>query len=367
MAVYNELMKFLREEYFKRNYSEVLTPIMFNKSMWEISGHWEHYQNNMFLTESEGNIFSLKPMNCPGHTVIYSTQTRSYRNLPLRLAEFGQLHRNELSGTLSGLTRVRRFVQDDCHIFCMPDQIQDEMEKELDFAKFVLGDTFNFEYHMELSTKPEKSVGTAEMWEKAEEGLRNALQSKNLKYKLNPGDGAFYGPKIDFHIKDALGRTWQCATIQIDFNLPERFDLNFEGEDGKKHRPVMIHRAMLGSIERFMGVLIEHCAGKFPLWLSPVQVILLPIADRHIDYCEDIASEMKEKGIRADIDGSRETLNKKVRDAQLQQINYILVVGDREQENKSVNVRTRDNQQHGEKKVDAFVEELLKEIISRKF
>ena len=366
MVIYNELMKFLREEYFKRGYSEVLTPIIFNKSLWETSGHWQHYKEFMFQTESEGQQYAIKPMNCPGHTIVYSSQTRSYRDLPLRIAEFGQLHRNELSGTLSGLTRVRRFVQDDSHIFCAPEQIQSEIENLIDFINFVYKKTFGFEYEIELSTKPANAVGSAEIWAKAEHGLQQALESQRLAYKLNPGDGAFYGPKIDFHIKDALGRRWQCATIQLDFNMPGRFQLSFEGKDGKKHCPVMIHRAIFGSFERFIGMIIEHYAGKLPLWLNPNQVKILTVTDRADTYAHFVKDELRKHCIRVEVNDFSETINKKVRDAQLQQYNYILVVGDQEVGNKTVTVRTRDNVVRGAKKVDEFISELKNEVEERK-
>jgi threonyl-tRNA synthetase len=362
--IYNSLRDFMREEYNKRGYQEVITPNIFHKKLWETSGHWQHYKDNMFLTDVEGETFSLKPMNCPSHLLIYKQDVRSYRDLPLRIADFGALHRNELSGTLSGTTRVRKMCQDDAHIFVAPEQIEQEILDLLDFIKHVYS-TFGFEYTVELSTKPEKAMGEPLLWEQAEAALENALTTKEIKFVLNPGDGAFYGPKIDFHIKDALGRSWQCATIQLDFQLPERFDATYEGNDGTKHRVVMIHRAIFGSLERFIGVLTEHYAARFPLWLSPVQIVLLPIADRHNEYCAEVMHQMKSSGLRVEIDDNALTTNKKIRNAQLQQINYILVVGDAEVTNKTVNVRTRDGEVHGEKKASELVDELVKEVKDR--
>ena len=362
--IYTELVNFVREEYRKRGYQEVITPNIFHKSLWEKSGHWEHYRNNMFLTEVEGQTFALKPMNCPSHILIYKNTIRSYRELPLRLADFGALHRNELSGTLSGLTRVRRLCQDDAHIFVAPEMIQNEIENLIGFVKDIYS-TFGFEYVVELSTKPEKAIGALELWEKAEAALQEALVKKAIQFKLNQGDGAFYGPKIDFHIKDALGRKWQCATIQLDFNLPERFDATYEGKDGRKHQVVMIHRAILGSLERFIGVLIEHFSGKFPLWLSPVQVILLPITDRHVGYCAELRQKLFDLGIRVEVDGTVESMNKKIRNAQLQKIPLMVTVGDAEVEKKTLAVRTLDGTIKMGISVDDFVRMLRENIRTR--
>lgn len=363
--IYNELQKLMREEYFVRGYDEVITPIIYNKRLWEMSGHWEHFKDNMFHTEVEGEHFCLKPMNCPGHLLIFKSKLHSYRDLPIRIADFGNLHRNELSGTLSGITRVRRMCQDDAHIFITPEQIQSEITNMIDFIKKIYTQVFDFEFTTELSTKPAKAIGDPKAWEASEAALQEALHANNIEFKINPGDGAFYGPKIDFHIKDAIGRSWQCATIQLDFNLPERFDACYEGQDGKRHRVIMIHRAIFGSIERFLGMLIEHYAGKFPLWLNPIQVKILTLADRHTDYADEICRKYREKGIRAQVDARAETINKKVREAQLQQVNYILVVGDREMEKKSVNVRLRNNEVLGEKDVDDLLAVLQKEIAER--
>lgn len=364
--IYNELQKLMREEYFMRGYDEVITPIIYNKQLWEMSGHWEHFKDSMFLTEVEGEQFCLKPMNCPGHLLLFKSKLHSYRDLPIRIADFGNLHRNELSGTLSGITRVRRMCQDDAHIFLTPEQIQSEITNMIDFIRKIYTHIFDFEFTTELSTKPDKAIGDPKAWETSEAALQEALHANDIEFKINPGDGAFYGPKIDFHIKDAIGRSWQCATIQLDFNLPERFDACYEGPDGKRHRVIMIHRAIFGSIERFLGVLIEHYAGKFPLWLNPVQVKILTIADRHTSYADEICRKYREKGIRAQVDARAETINKKVREAQLQQVNYILVVGDKEVEKKSVNVRLRNNEVLGERNVEDLLADLQKEIVERR-
>src|SRR3989344_557594 len=364
--IFNTLTNFLRIEYVKRGYQEVITPQLFHKELWEISGHWAHYKQNMFLTTMDGQEASIKPMNCPTHVLIYKTTVRSYRELPLRFADFGALHRNEVRGTLGGLFRVRKLHQDDAHIFCAEEHIEPEIHKLIDFIRFLYQSTFGFQFTVELSTKPAGALGSEELWTKAENSLKSALDHAALKFNINPGDGAFYGPKIDFHIKDALGRSWQCATIQLDFNFPERFNLEFDGSDGKRHRPVMIHRALFGSLERFIGILIEHYAGRFPLWLNPNQVALLPIADRHADYCKEVVSMLRGEGLRADVNESAETTGKKIRDAQVAQYSYLLIVGDVEMKNKTVNVRTRDEKVHGEKSVDVLLKELIAEIKNRK-
>jgi threonyl-tRNA synthetase len=364
--IYQELLSLIRDEYKKRNYLEVITPLVYDKQLWEISGHWEHYQDNMFLTTVEDREFGMKPMNCPSHVLIYKNSTRSYRDLPLRIADFAALHRNEMSGTLTGLTRVRKFSQDDAHIFCTPEQLEDELHAVMDFVKFIYETVFKMEYHLELSTRPEKFLGDPSLWTKAEGVLGAVLENLQMPYKINPGDGAFYGPKIDIHVKDALGRSSQCATIQVDFQLPLRFEATYEGADGAKHNPIMIHRAIYGSIERFFGMIVEHYVGKFPMWLSPEQVRILPIADRHNAFCQQVVDGLKEIGIRASMDDRPLTTNKKVREAELAKVNYILVVGDREVESQTVNVRTRDNQILGEKDWRSFGLELLSEIKARK-
>ena len=364
--LFNELQKFIREEYVKRGYTEVITPQMFNKALWEQSGHWSHYQQNMFLINADDTQYSLKPMNCPSHCLIYLHQARSYRDLPWRIADFCPLHRNELRGVLGGMTRVRKFSQDDAHIYCTEDQIQHEIKELLDFVKFIYHDTFKMEYTANLSTKPDEALGSVETWTKAEAALAKALQDVGIKYVVKPKEGAFYGPKIDFEVKDAIGRMWQLATIQLDFQMPQRFKLTYTDADNTLKTPVMIHRAILGSLERFMAVLIEHYAGKFPVWLSPVQCRILPLSDKFNGYGGEVGQHLKRHGIRVEIDTSNETLNKKVRQAQLDQIPYILVVGEKEMTSKSVAVRTRDGKVHGEVKTDAFIDALLREIAEKK-
>ncbi len=360
--IYLTLQNFLREKYMEWGYQEVVTPLIYGKGLWEQSGHWKLYKENMFCLHMDHKEASLKPMNCPSHILIFKTKLRSYRDLPIRIADFAPLHRNELKGVLGGLTRVRKFSQDDCHVFCRQDQIKEEIGKLIQNVRHVYKEIFNFDFSVELSTKPEKALGDATVWEMAEGALKDALEENKVKYKLNPGDGAFYGPKIDFHIKDSLGRSWQCATEQLDFQQPERFKIQYEGQDGKKHNVVMLHRTVIGSLERFMGILIEHFAGKFPLWLSPMQMRILTVADRHEKYAHSVEKEMKKVGLRVEVDARAESISKKVREAQLQQINYILVVGDKEQEGKTVTVRTRNNEVIGAKQVDAFITQLLKEI-----
>ena len=365
-VIFNELQNFIREQYWKRGFKEVVTPLVYDKSLWETSGHWAHYKDNMFTFTVDNKEVSLKPMNCPSHCLLYKTDMKSYRDLPLRIADFAPLHINELRGVLGGLTRVRKFQQDDAHIFCTMDQLSNELDDAIDFANFVYSKVFNFEYRIELSTRPENSMGTQEQWDRAEAALKAALEKNQIPFKINPGDGAFYGPKIDLHIKDCLGRSWQLSTIQVDFQLPQRFGLTYEGADGKKHTPVMVHRAVLGSLDRFIGILIEQYAGKFPLWLSPVQVKVLPLADRFNEYAEKVCTQLREHLIRAEVDDRSESLNRKVREAQLAQINYILVVGEKEQKDHTVNIRTRDNVVHGERKMDVFLNEILKEVNERK-
>lgn len=360
--VYNELLNFIRTEYLKRGYEEVITPQIFKKELWEISGHWEHYKENMFTLKIGDQEYSLKPMNCPSHLLIYNSKSRSYRDLPLRIADFCFLHRNELGGVLGGITRVVKFSQDDSHIFLTHEQIEDEIKSLLEFIKHVYFDTFKMEYNVKLSTRPEGFLGEKKVWDDAEKSLANALTKVGLKYEVKQGEGAFYGPKIDFDVKDCIGREHQLATIQLDFQLPLRFNSVYEGKDGKKHSVVMIHRAILGSLERFMGVMIEHYAGKFPLWLSPVQVKILPIADRHLDYANKVAKAMKEQGVRVEVDTRVESTPKKVYDAQMEKVNYILVVGDKEIENATATVRKRDSDKLEVKKVDVLIKELLEEI-----
>jgi len=361
--IYNQLKQFMRQELEKRNYLETKTPIILHKKLWLKSGHWEHYKENMYFTTIEGQESAVKPMNCPGQILIYKNRLHSYREFPIRMGEFGLVHRHELSGVLSGLFRVRAFTQDDAHVYCLQNQLKDEIKALIDLADHIYK-TFGFEYQVELSTRPEKSIGSDRMWNQAEKALKDTLKKIKLDYKLNPGDGAFYGPKIDFHIKDAIGRTWQCATIQVDFSMPEKFDLVYMDEKGSQDkRPVMLHRTIYGSIERFLGILIEHYAGNFPLWLNPNQIIVLPIADRHNKYACQVIKKFFDAGFRVELDDRAESTGKKIREAQLNKFNYILVVGDNEQKNKTVNVRTRDNKVHGEKKIDGLIKKLQKEII----
>ncbi|MCK9292532.1 MAG: threonine--tRNA ligase [archaeon] len=363
--IWNKLVDFVTEIMISRNYEINKTPIILNKNLWLQSGHWDHYKNNMYFTKIDDQDFAVKPMNCPGNILIYKSHQYSYRDLPIRAGEFGLVHRHELSGVLSGLFRVRAFTQDDAHVFCTEEQIKEEIKDLINFMDVVYK-TFGFDYTMELSTKPEKALGSKDLWDFAEQKLKEVLEENKKEYKLNPGDGAFYGPKIDFHLKDAIGRDWQCGTIQLDFQMPEKFNLTYEAQNNEKKRPVMIHRAVLGSVERFMGILVEHFEGKFPLWISPLQIILLPIADRHIGYCKSVQEELQNNNFTVEINDKAETMNKKIRNAQLQKINYIIVVGDKEETNKTINVRTRDEKILGEKRVADFIKELKIEIEDKK-
>lgn len=341
MIIRNELENFWRQIHQLRGYQEIKTPIILNAELWKRSGHWDHYKENMYFTEIDEASFAVKPMNCPGGMLVYKRKGHSYRDLPLKMAELGLVHRHELHGALHGLMRVRNFTQDDAHIFITPDQIEAEVIKVIDLADDVYR-VFGFNYKVELSTKPEKAIGSDEVWEIATEALRKALEKKNIDYRLNPGDGAFYGPKIDFHLEDSLGRTWQCGTIQLDFQMPELFDLNYIGSDGEKHRPVIVHRTILGSIERFFGILIEHFAGKFPVWLAPVQVMIIPVADSHHDFAKGIAEELTAIGVRASVDIRDEKLGYRIREAQMQKVPYMLVIGDKEAEGGDLALRIRD-------------------------
>ena len=340
MIVKNTLIDYWREIHHRAGYQEISTPIMLNRSLWERSGHWDHYKNNMYTTVIDDTDFAIKPMNCPGGIMVYKTKPRSYRDLPLRMGELGIVHRHELSGALHGLMRVRCFTQDDAHIFMTPDQIKDEIVGVVRLIDEVYS-LFGFEYHIELSTMPEDHMGAIEDWEMATNALRAAMEELGRPYEINEGDGAFYGPKLDFHLVDAIGRTWQCGTIQLDFQLPERFELEYTGEDGAKHRPIMIHRVVFGSIERFIGILTEQFAGAFPLWLSPVQVKVLPISERHHDYAEQVRAKLEAAGLRVESDLRSEKIGYKIREAQLQKIPYMLVVGDKECDNQTVSVRCR--------------------------
>ncbi|XP_072243618.1 threonine--tRNA ligase 1, cytoplasmic [Leuresthes tenuis] len=365
-SIYNKLTDFIRSEYRKRGFQEVVTPNIYNSKLWLTSGHWQHYSENMFSFEVEKEIFALKPMNCPGHCLMFAHRPRSWRELPLRMADFGVLHRNELSGALTGLTRVRRFQQDDAHIFCSMDQIEEEIKGCLDFLRTVY-DVFGFTFKLNLSTRPEKFLGVPEIWDQAEKQLENSLNEFGEKWVLNPGDGAFYGPKIDIQIKDAIGRYHQCATIQLDFQLPIRFDLTFVSHDGDdKKKPVIIHRAILGSVERMIAILTENYGGKWPLWLSPRQVMVVPVGPTCEEYAEKVKQEFHNSGFMTDVDVDPGcTLNKKIRNAQLAQYNFILVVGEKEKTSNTVNVRTRDNKVHGERSVEECIERLTQLKMSR--
>ncbi len=364
MELRNTLIDFWREEHKKAGYLEISTPIILHQNLWHRSGHWDHYKENMYFTKIDGEDYAIKPMNCPGGMLVYKNKMHSYRDLPLRLGELGLVHRHELSGVLHGLMRVRNFTQDDAHIFMLPEQIKDEITDLIAFIdKFY--SVFGFKYHMELSTRPENSMGSDEDWEVATNALKAALEENGYEYILNEGDGAFYGPKIDFHLEDCLGRTWQCGTIQLDFQMPERFDLTYVGQDGEKHRPVMIHRVVFGSIERFIGIIIEHFAGAFPTWLAPVQVRVIPIAQGHHEYATVVADQLSGKGIRLEIDQRNEKLGYKIREAQMQKIPYMLIVGDQEKENNSVAVRSREEGDLGTVSLDEFTDNIAEEINSK--
>jgi len=361
MMIWTALTSYLREVLFRADYKEIKTPILLSRELWELSGHWANYRDLMFTSEIEKHDYAVKPMNCPGCMLYYRKHIHSYRELPLRIAEIGNVHRNEPSGALSGLFRVRSFHQDDAHIFMKPDDIESEVLEILHLAD-ALYSTFDLTYHLELSTKPEKNtIGTDEEWEIATTGLKNALDQWGQDYRINEGDGAFYGPKVDFHIRDAINRTWQCGTIQLDMALPDKFELEYTARDGTKKRPVMLHRAIFGSIERFMGILIEHFSGKFPLWLSPRQIRILTVADRHQPYAHELGKRFQDAGFICDVDDSGESVSKKIRNAQLMQINYILTIGDKEVDHQTVNLRTRDNVVHGEVDVENFIKTLTKE------
>lgn len=364
MIVINKLKDFWREEHAKAGYKEIQTPIILSRKLWEQSGHWDHYKDNMYFTKIDGMDFAVKPMNCPGSILIYKDTLHSYRELPLRYAEMGIVHRHELSGVLSGLFRVRVFTQDDAHIFMTEDQIKDEIIGVINLVdKFYK--TFGLEYHVELSTMPENAMGSKEMWHNAEKALEDALKQKKLTYKVNPGEGAFYGPKIDFHIKDCLGRTWQCATIQLDSAMPEKFDLTYEGKDGKKHRPVMIHRVVYGAIERFFGILIEQYAGRFPLWLAPVQIRIMTVSEKFADYAGELRKKLEEEGLRVEADLRAESVPKKVRDAQNMKIPLMITIGEKEEKNKTVAVRTLDGKVYFDMKIDDFLRNVSGNIESR--
>ena len=364
MVLKNTLLDYWREIHEKAGYVEISTPIMLSRHLWETSGHWDHYKENMYTTVIDDTDFAIKPMNCPGGILVYKSEPRSYKDLPLRMGELGLVHRHEKSGQLHGLMRVRCFTQDDAHIFMMPEQIRDEIKSVAKLIDSVY-QLFGFKYHVELSTRPEDSMGSDEDWEMATEGLRGALDDLGLDYVVNEGDGAFYGPKIDFHLEDSIGRTWQCGTIQLDFQLPLRFECEYTGADGEKHRPIMIHRVAFGSIERFIGILIEHFAGAFPTWLAPVQVKVLPISEKHMDYAEKVLEALKDAGIRAEVDSRAEKIGYKIREARLQKIPYMLVVGAKEEEEGKVAVRSRFLGDEGAKSLDEFIASIKEEISNR--
>ncbi len=361
MVIRNELEAFWRKAHIERGYQEIKTPLILNEDLWHRSGHWDHYQNNMYFTKIDDGDYAIKPMNCPGSMLVYKRKLYSYRDFPIRMGELGQVHRHELSGALHGLMRVRTFTQDDAHIFMLKEQIKDEIIGVIDFIDYVYK-LFGFPYHVELSTRPEDSMGAEEDWELATNGLKEALEEKGIEYVINEGDGAFYGPKIDFHLEDCIGRTWQCGTIQLDFQMPQRFDLTYIGSDGEKHRPVMIHRVIFGSIERFIGILTEHFAGKFPLWLAPTQVKILTVTEQFNDYAAELEQKFREAGLRVETDGRNEQIGYKIREARNQRDPYILVVGEKEKEAGTITVRSSKEGELGEMTPDALIAKLTEEI-----
>ncbi len=365
MVLRNLLEEYWREEHRKRGYVEIKTPIMLHEELWHCSGHWDNYKENMYFSTIDEQTFAIKPMNCPGAMLMYKRRLHSYRDLPLRMAEMGLVHRHELSGTLHGLMRIRAFTQDDAHIFMLPSQIQDEIIGVIDFVDHVY-QTFGFKYHVELSTKPENAIGDDAMWEQATEALRKALELKGLEYAVNEGDGAFYGPKIDFHLEDSLGRTWQCATIQLDFAMPERFDLVYIDENNERKRPVMLHRVIYGALERFIAILTEHTGGAFPTWLAPVQVQVIPVGDDYLAYAQEVAHRLFAEGIRVEVDQRDEKLGKKIREAQLQQVPYMLIVGKKEQESGKISVRHRRQGDLGALELAEFLRQIQEEIAAKK-
>ena len=364
MALRNELENFWREVHHDFDYEEIRTPIILSKHLWETSGHWDHYRENMYTTIIDDEEYAIKPMNCPGGILVYQNEMHSYRDFPLRYAELGLVHRHDLSGALHGLFRVRAFTQDDAHVFMLPDQMQTELMKVIELFDRIYSQ-FGLKYHVELSTKPDNAMGDDAIWEAATEALRNAIEAKGIPYVINPGDGAFYGPKLDYHIEDSLGRTWQCGTIQLDMNLPERFQIEYVGEDGQKHRPIMIHRACFGSMERFIGILTEHYAGAFPTWMAPVQVKILPISEKHVEYAKDLAKQMHRDYVRVEVDDRSEKIGYKIRQAQMAKVPYMLVVGDKEVEEGTVNVRKHGGDELGSVPFEEFFNSIKTEIKER--
>ena len=365
MVIYNEIQRYMHQVLTLRGYEEVKTPLILNEELWHRSGHWDNYKENMYFTNIDEQAFAVKPMNCPGGLLVYKSRPHSYRDLPLKLSEMGLVHRHEKSGVLHGLFRVRQFTQDDAHVFCTPEQLEDEVGKLIDLVDEVYH-TFGYDqFQVELSTRPKKSIGTADMWNKAEEALSHALKKKQKTYQVNQGEGAFYGPKIDYHIQDSLGRLWQCGTIQVDFSMPERFDLEYVGPDGEKHRPVMIHRAILGSVERFIGILIEHVGGAFPVWLAPIQCIVIPIGEKHHSYAGQVHDTLFKEGIRSSLDDRSEKVGYKIREAEVKKIPYMCIIGDKEIENKTVSIRKRKEGDLGEKNLKNFIGE-IQDLIHRR-
>ena len=364
MALRNELENFWREVHHEFDYEEIRTPIILNKQLWETSGHWFHYRENMYTTIIDDEEYAIKPMNCPGGILVYQNELHSYRDFPVRYAEVGLVHRHDLSGALHGLFRVRAFTQDDAHVFMLPDQMQSELMKVIELFDRIYSQ-FGLKYHVELSTKPDNAMGDDAIWEAATEALRNAIEAKGIPYVINPGDGAFYGPKLDYHIEDSLGRTWQCGTIQLDMNLPERFQIEYVGEDGQKHRPIMIHRACFGSMERFIGILTEHYAGAFPTWMAPVQVKILPISEKHVEYAKELAKQMHRDYVRVEVDDRSEKIGYKIRQAQMAKVPYMLVVGDKEVEEGTVNVRKHGGDELGSVPFEEFFNSIKIEIKER--
>lgn len=364
MILRNKLMDYERELFKEFGYVEIMTPVILSKKLWLQSGHWDHYKENMYFTQIDDEDYAIKPMNCPGGILFFKTQQRSYRDLPMRVGEFGLVHRHELKGALHGLFRVRCFTQDDAHIFMTQEQMKDEVIKCMAMYQKMYG-VFGLEYHVELSTRPENSMGSDELWEISTNALREAIETAGVPYQINEGDGAFYGPKLDFHVQDSLGRTWQCGTIQMDMQLPERFDVNYIGEDGEKHRAVMLHRAGYGSLERFIGILIEHYAGAFPTWIAPVQAKIIPVTDKNLEYAKSVAAAMSESDIRVEVEEANETLGYKIRKAQMEKVPYMIIVGDQEMKGHTISVRSRKNGDQGSQSLPMFVANLIREIKER--
>lgn len=364
MILRNKLMDYERELFKEFGYVEIMTPVILSKKLWLQSGHWDHYKENMYFTQIDEEDYAIKPMNCPGGILFFKTQQRSYRDLPMRVGEFGLVHRHELKGALHGLFRVRCFTQDDAHIFMTQEQMKDEVIKCMSMYQKMYG-VFGLEYHVELSTRPENSMGSDELWEISTNALREAIETAGVPYQINEGDGAFYGPKLDFHVQDSLGRTWQCGTIQMDMQLPERFDVNYIGEDGEKHRAVMLHRAGYGSLERFIGILIEHYAGAFPTWIAPVQAKIIPVTDKNLEYAKSVAAAMSESDIRVEVEEANETLGYKIRKAQMEKVPYMIIVGDQEMKGHTISVRSRKNGDQGSQSLPMFVANLIREIKER--